>query len=299
MAFVPNAQLRLLEHDFDAHALLRQSMEKGIPWDSIIDFATSEEYCGLTLSPRQQTLLRLLFLETEQMTAYDLDVIEEWRRGFTRHRDIYGVQPDIWERVEYLKHRGYRRFPHFQGVLGRRASKNFLGAIIATEQIARLIALDNPQRYYSIREGKDCFLNVGATSQTQAQRHQFADIRDVVENCLWLQPYIAETKDHQLRLRTPADLRRIATMRAQGVPIDHLIASLWVVALSASSVSGRGATSYANYFDEFAFHVQGSGSVKSGEEIYEDWQPSLGQFKKEAFTYVPSSPSASAPNPWC
>lgn len=43
-------------------------------------------------------------------------------------------------------------------------------------------------------------------------------------------------------------------------------------------------------FDEFAFHVQGTDSTKSSENIYEDWQPSLGQFKKDALTYVPSSP---------
>ena len=290
MAFHPNAQARLVDQEFDPATMLLQNFRGDIPWSCIQEFATSEDFCGLMLYPRQITLLKLIFLETHNMTAYDLGVIDEWRHGFTRHRDIYGVQPDIWERVEYLKERGYRRFPHIQCVLGRRASKGFMGAIIAAEQIAYLIALDNPQKHYGIREGKDVFLNVGATSQTQAQRHQFADIRDVVENCAWLQPYVAESKDHQMRLRTPADVRRIGMMQAQGVPIEHAIATLWVVALSASSVAGRGATSYANYFDEMAFHVQGTDSTKSSENIYEDWQPSLGQFKKDALTYVPSSP---------
>lgn len=290
MPFHPNQQLRLLESGFDPTQMLRQSLRKEVPWESIVDFATHDSFCGQTLYPKQATLLKLIYLETDQMTAYDLDVIEDWRRGFRRHRDVYGVQPDIWERVEYLKKRGYRRFPHIQAVLGRRASKGFIGAILGAEQIAYLIALDNPQRHFNIREGKDCFLNVGATSQTQAQRHQYADIRDVVEHCAWLQPYIAELKDHQMRLRTPADIRRIATMKAQNVPIEHTIASLWVVALSASSVAGRGATSYANFFDEFAFHIQGTDSTKSSDNIYEDWQPSLGQFKRDALTYVPSSP---------
>lgn len=290
MAFHPNAQLALLEKGFDPTAMLRQSLTKEPPWEGIEDFATHPSFCDQRLYPRQLTLLKLIFLETEKMTAYDVDVIEKWRTGFVRHRDVFGVQPDIWERIEYLKQRGYRRFPHIQAVLGRRASKGFIGAILGAEQIAYLITLDNPQAHFNIRESKDCFLNVGATSQTQAQRHQFADIRDVVEGCEFLQPWIAETKDHQMRLRTPADLRRIAAMKAQGVPIEHNIASLWVVALSASSVSGRGATSYANFFDEFAFHVQGTDSTKSSENIYEDWQPSLGQFKKDALTYVPSSP---------
>lgn len=270
--------------------MLRNSLTKGTPWNSVSEFAVSDKYCGLTLYPRQHTLLKLVFLETEQMTQYDLDVIEEWRTNFTRVRDVFGVQPDIWERVEYLRRRGYRRFPHVQFVLGRRASKGYLGAIIITEMIAYLISLDNPQAHYGIMEGKDVFCNIGATSQTQAQRHQFADVRNVVEHCAWLEPYIAETKDHQLRLRTPADLRNIAGLKAREIDIEHTIATLWVVALSASSVAGRGATSYVNAFDEFAFLVSGSGSVKSSEEIYEDWQPSLGQFKKDALTFVPSSP---------
>jgi hypothetical protein len=270
--------------------MLRQSLTKKTPWDSVIDFATHPSFCNQLLYPKQQTLLRLIFLETEQMTQYDIDVINQWRMGFIRGRDVFGVQPDIWDRIAYLKARGYRRFPRIQAVLGRRASKGFIGAILGAELIGYLVSLDNPQHHFNIREGKDCFLNVGATSQTQAQRHQYADIRDVVEGCQWLKPWIAETKDHQMRIRTPADLRRIAEMKATGVPIEHTIASLWVVALSASSVAGRGATSYANFFDEFAFHIQGTDSTKSSENIYEDWQPSLGQFKQEALTYVPSSP---------
>lgn len=289
MPFRPNDQLALLEGDFNPIATLRQSLTKKAPWSSIIEFATSDRYCGQSLYPRQQTLLRLIYLETEQMTDYDHEVIDGWRKGF-EDRIVCGVQPDIWHRVEYLKRRGYRRFPHIQAVLGRRASKGFIGAILGAEQIAYLIAMDNPQKNFNIREGKSVFLNVGATSKTQAQRQLFADVREVVQDCEWLQPYIAENKDHQLRLRTPADIRRLARLKSQGLTPESLIASLWAVPLSASSTVGRGATSYCNYFDEFAFHVQGTGSVKSGDEIYEDWQPSLGQFKKDALTYVPSSP---------
>ena len=84
-------------------------------------------------------------------------------------------------------------------------------------------------------------------------------------------------------------MRRIAELRAAKVPIDHQIATLVGVALSASSVAGRGPTSHSNIYDEFAFHVQ-TGSVKSDSEIYKDWQPSLGQFGIDALTYVPSSP---------
>ena len=51
-----------------------------------------------------------------------------------------------------------------------------------------------------------------------------------------------------------------------------------------------------NIFDEMAFHVQGTDSIKSSDNIYEDWQPSLGQFKADALTYCPSSPFCLEPS---
>ena len=98
--------------------MMSAAVNLGTPWESVIDFATHKSFCGFPIFPRQATLLKLIFLETEHMTAYDLDVIEHWCEGFKRHKDIFGVQPDIWQRIEYLKARGYRRFPHIQAVLG-------------------------------------------------------------------------------------------------------------------------------------------------------------------------------------
>lgn len=294
MAFHPNSQLRLLDKGIASPLdLLESALIQHKPWDSIIDFACHPSYCGYTLYPRQATLLKLIFLETHNMTDYDLEVIEGWRESFgnLEQRNTYGVQQDIWKRVEYLQARGYRRFPHIQFVLGRRASKGYMSAITMAEQIAYLISLDNPQHHYGIREGKDVFCNIGGTSQTQAQQQLFADVRAAIEQCAYLQPHIAESKDHQMRLRTPADMRRIAQMASSGVPIEHLIASLWIKALSATSVAGRGPTSYTCAYDEFAFHISGTGSNKTGDSIYEDWQPSLGQFHKDALTLVVSSPA--------
>ena len=254
-----------------------------------MDFATHPSFCGSRLYPRQHTLLKLMFLETEQMSDYDLEVIEGWRGGFTRHRDVFGVQPDIWERIAYLKSRGARRFPHIQFIGGRRGSKGLMGGILGTEQLAYFHTLDDWQRYYGVDAGKDGYLNIGATSQTQAKDQLFADIRSTVERCQYLHPYIAETKDHILSVRTPADIRRIGEMKAAGVPIDHLVATLKVQALSSQSAAGRGATAFGIMLDEFAFMLQ-TGSAKSGDAIYEDWAPSLDQFDLDGLMYVPSSP---------
>lgn len=295
-AFNPREQERLAHQRFNATDILAGSLNRAAPWDSITDFVTHRSYCGFPIFPKQSTLLKLIFLETEQMTQYDIDTIEDWRSGFMRVREVYGVQPDIWQRIDYLKARGYRRFPWIQMVLGRRGSKGTIGGAIGAEQIAYLHSLDNPQAVFSIAADKDIYFNVGATNQTTAKRQLFRDIADMVERCKYFSPpgqpsWIAESKPDVLRVRTPADLRKIAAMKAAKIPIDHVIASLVGVALGASSVSGRGATSCANYYDEFAFHVQ-TGSVKSDDEIYKAWQPSLGQFDKEALTYIPSSP-------WC
>lgn len=292
-AFHPNAQQRLVTIDgFDPVDSMAKALRsrQGAPWDNITDFITHPSFCGITkVYPRQRTLQKLIFLETENMTDYDLEVIEGWRQGFMRRRDVFGVQPDIWERIEYLKARGARRFPHIQYVGGRRGSKGFNGGILGAEQIAYLYSLDDWQTYYGVDAGKDGYLQIGATSQTQAKAQLFADVRSVVERCAYLQPHIAETKDYMLSVRTPADIRRIAEMRAANVPIDHLVATIKAQALSATSAAFRGATAFGLFLDEFAFMVE-TGSSKSGDAIYEDASPSLDQFDLDSLTYIPSSP---------
>ena len=87
MAFHPNSQIRLTDDvTFDPIESMGGAVERITPWESAVDFATHRSFCNTRLYPRQITLLRLMFLETEQMTSYDLDVIEQWRQGFTRAR---------------------------------------------------------------------------------------------------------------------------------------------------------------------------------------------------------------------
>jgi len=290
MGFHPNQQARLIEADrFDPVSTLRRAVTKGPPWESIIDFATHRSFCGKKLYPRQQTLLKLIFLETHNMTAYDLEVINGWCEGFRRRRDTFGVQPDVWERIAYLKARGARRFPHILYIGGRRGSKGLIGGILGAEQLAYMVSLDDWQAHYGIDRGKDGYLQVGATNQSQAKAQLFADIRTTVEDCQYLQPYIAESKDYALALRTPADLRRIAEMKAAGVQIEHMVASVRAQALSANAATFRGATAFGLFLDEFAFMVE-TGSGKSGEAIYEDAHPSLDQFDLDGLTYIPTSP---------
>lgn len=289
--FHPNAQRRLIESQGGSPLeTFRSALATKRPWDSIRDFTMHPSFCGQKLYPRQLTLLKLIYLETENMTAYDIDVIDGWRDGFKQKRDTFGVQPDIWQRVEYLKSKGYTHFPHVQAVLGRRASKGYIGGILGAERIAYLHSLDSWQRHYSLKAGTEGWLQVFATSQQQAQRTQFADIRYLVENCKYLQPWISSSKEGYFSVRTPADLRRIAELESKKVRVEREIASLKAIALSSNSATGRGLSTFSIFFDEMAHMIFGSGSTKSGEEIYDAAEPSLDQFGTDRLIYIPSSP---------
>jgi hypothetical protein len=266
------------------------SLDAKIPYESIVDFASHHSFCGIRLYPRQKTLLKLIYLETENMTAYDIDVIENWRTHFTGGKDSFGVQPDVWERIEYLKQQGYRHFPHVQAVMGRRASKGVIGGILGAEKMAHLVSLDDWQAHYGIARNKDCYLNVIATNSIQAKKNQFADIRSTVESCEYLKKYISSDKEYYISLRTPADLRLLAEMHAQRIPIEHEIASVRCLAVSSTSSSGRGSVSVCNFFDEFAHMLTGTGGPRSSEQVYSAYQPSLDDFGKDSLTYMPSSP---------
>jgi len=268
----------------------RSAMNQARPWDSIIDFATHPSFTGLRLYPRQQTLLKLIHLETENMTAYDIDVIEEWRQGFKDPRTPAGVQEDIWERVDFLKANGYTHFPHVQAILGRRASKGMIGGVLGAERLGYMVSLDNPQEHYGIAEGKEMFLHVVATNQDQAKKFLFADVRQAVEQNPWLTSRLSVSKEYRLALRTPADLRRIAEMTTQGLPVDREIASIQAVAMSSNSSSGRGGSAFANFYDEFAHLVNGTGGPRTSDEVYAAYHPALDQLGRDALTYIPSSP---------
>lgn len=297
MAWVSRDQDRALTRQaLDPIEQFSAAVSAASPWESIVDFATHPFFCGKRLYPRQRTLLRLIYLEVDQMTQYDIDVIERWRAGFTDRSSPCGVQPDVWERIQFLRDNGYRHFPHILACLGRRASKGMLGGVLGAETLAYMYSLDDWQAHYGLDPGIDGELTVVATSQSQAARRQFADIRRAVEGCKYLRPAIASNKGTELTIRTPADVRRIAELRASGVPIDREIASLRAQAVSSSSSAGRGGSGFANFYDEFAHMISGSGSVKSGEEIYEAYQPSLDQFGKDSLTYLPSSPYCMEPS---
>lgn len=275
---------------FDPIKQFQNALRQGPPWESIVDFATHPSFCGMKLYPRQLTLLKLIYLETEQFTQYDWDRIEEWTKGFKDRTHPIGVQPDVMDRVKYLKDNGYHHFPHVQAVAGRRASKGIIGGITGAERLAYFFSLDDWQSHFGIVPHAIGELTVIATTQAQAADRQFGDIRRTVENCAYLKPHIVANRVTDFYIRTAADERYIEEMQATGTSLDREYASLHAQAAATSSTTKRGGNGFANYYDEFAHQIMGTGSSKSGDEVYKAMQPSLKQFGLQSFTYVPSSP---------
>lgn len=259
------------------------------PWDSVIDFAVHPDFCGNDLYPRQATLLKLIYLETEQMTDYDKRIVDMWSKSFADKAYTVGVQEDIWDRVEYLQNNGYDHFREVQGVMGRRASKGHMGGILFNERLSSLVAMDDPQSFFGIEPGHDIYALVVATTGTQAQKFLFADVLSQVRKNRWLTQYVTEAVDHQILIRTPADIRNTAKLISQRTPPRSPLSSVKAIPVSSNSDSSRGGAVIAAGFDEFAFTLSGQ-SKRAGSSIYSAIEPSLDQFGKHALLYMPSSP---------
>lgn len=276
--------------EFDPINSFRQQMRKGPPWDSIVEFASHPSFCGMRLYPRQMTLLKLIYLEEEQFTEYDRDVIGHWADGFKDRLNPMGVQPDIMERIHYLKDHGYTHFPHVQMVLGRRASKGILGGLLTAERVAYLYSLGSWQQHFNQVPGQIAEVQCVAPSLNLAVTRQFKDVRNTIINCAYLREHIVGDKITEFFIRTPGDEDTIVQNHLDGIKSDREIATIALKASTSASTSGRGGTGWVNLYDEYAHMITGTGSGKTGEEIYDAFQPSLDQFGPQSLTYLASSP---------
>ena len=279
-----------LVHNFDPLGQFKSGISIGRPWDSIVDFATHKSFCGKRLYPRQMTLLKLIYLETETMTDYDLEVINGWAQTFKDFNHPLGVQPDIWDRINYLKNNNFTHFPHTQMVMGRRASKGIIGGIVGCERAAYLYSLGSWQQHFNQVPGQVAEVVVVANSLSQAVTRQFRDIRNTVLNCEYLRQHVVSDKQTEFYIRTPGDEETIAENKLAGISTEREIATIYCKASSSVSTSGRGGTTIAIFYDEMAHMLAGTGSAKTGEEIYDAFQPSLDQFGPAGMTYLASSP---------
>jgi len=285
-----NSNANILKGQQDFFEIAKKSLKENPDIPDIVTFAEHPEFLGRKLYPRQKTLLRLMCLETEHMTDYDYEVIDQWTKNFDRNGVSIGVSPDVLQRVDYLKANGYKHFKEVINITGRRGGKGHIGGIMGAYLNWQLIMLDDPQWYYGIDKSKDIYTLCVATNIEQAKRYQFADLSNSIIDAPCFQPYIADSKEHFLALRTPSDVRRIAAFEARGLRPSRLIASIRNMAVTSNSKASRGATVFSVMFDEFAHMLEGTGGARSSEEVYNAITPALDQFGKDGFIYVPTSP---------
>ena len=283
-----NQEILSQELDFLSSATRALKKEPDIP--PICDFAEHPAFLGRKLYPRQKTLLKLINLEVENFTDYDLEVIEEWSKGFSKTGVSIGISPDIWKRIDYLKENDYNHFKEVINITGRRGGKGHIGGILGAYNNWKLLQLDDPQWYYGIDRSKDVYLFCAATNIQQAKAYQFADLANTIIDADCFKPYIAEAKEYFVALRTPADTRRIAAFEARGIRPQRLIASVRNMAITSNSKSSRGAACFTVMFDEFAHMLVGTAGPRTSDEVYNAIVPALDQFGKDGFIYIPTSP---------
>ncbi len=281
-----------LNHLQNPLEMMKGALAEDVRLPSIVEFAEHPSFLGAgRLFPRQKTLLRLMCLETENMTDYDIEVINQWAEMFNPSDEVVmGINPDIWKRVEWLKANGYDHFREIIAIVGRRGGKNHLGAILLAYQLWKLILLDDPQEYYGVARGKSIILTVVATAENQAKKYQFADLINLLSEAKCFAPYIADMRDYSFALTTPADKRRIASLKARGIENQRLIASIKGQVASSNAAASRGGTVFTVVFDEFAHMVDGTDGPRTSNAVYQAIRPALDQFREDALIFIPTSP---------
>jgi len=255
---------------------------------NIIEFA--RDVLGIDLYPGQATLLKVLTLADDLFTDFDRDLIDAWTRGYARVDDYSGshytgtrgTPPDLLERIRFCQELGRATFREVSLVLGRRASKSMLVAIMVLKLIWDLLQLDDPIEELGMPPGKRLSVLVFGTTREYAQRDQFSEIAARVEHAPRFAPFVDHNDNHRIRLFTRRQVRDGANTPGSGL-ID-------VIALPTKPDAGRGPAAIMLILDEIG-HADDNGT--RGSDAYQAATPAMAQFDHEALTMMASSPSAS------
>lgn len=250
----------------------------------IVEFSESDEYCGKPLFPRQQVLLKLFFLE--EMEGWEEDVLTDWINNTSGE---VSISPNIRARRDKLREMGYPHFREIMLVGGRRSSKGHMTGLSYAYKLWQQIALEDPQTFYGVDRDKQLYFTIIATSEDQAKKYQFADVKGAIRSCAAMQPYIARMMSTEVHVRTPKDIQRMNTSKLAHGNIEHP-ASLIVRASAANASSVRGEATMVLDMDEMAHMMEGVNTKSSAEEIFDAATPALDQFGKYALIFQNSSP---------
>lgn len=261
----------------------------GVSVPDPITFVVSPEYLNRkNLYPRQATLLKIIFLRTDLMTTYDHEVIAEWIENY-RLTGKNGIQPDIYERMKILQDRGYPWFREVLEVMGRRAGKGYLGSLAMSYVLWSYMALGDPQSHFGIDRSKQLTALMFAVNKDLAKKNLWKDFVDVIVDSECFGPFIESDQEESLSIYAPNDFIKMHKMEQKNIAKKKKKATFQILPKETSKAGPRGFAAFINGWDEMA-HVTASVSKADAGEVYDAASPALDQFKKYAFSVMPSSP---------
>jgi hypothetical protein len=273
----------------DVAGLYHGDVEQTRQPDDIIEFVVSDAFLGRrNLYPRQATILKVIFLQLDALTQYDYDVLGEWGDRFRRTNDS-GCQPDVLDRMIACRDQGRRWFREVVAAIGRRGSKGYLGGLAGARVLWHYMSRPGgPQDYYGIDRDKRLSALVFGGKKEAALANQWRDLANVVLGAPCFTPFVSRPLAQSLTVYAPTDLLRAQERALRGVDSDVDMASFELVPREATTLAGRGPTSFMQFYDEFA-HLVATGALRSAEEVWDAATPSLDQFGVDAFIYQGSS----------
>lgn len=289
----------------------------------ITTFTTDPRYLDRpNLYPRQATILKVATLDLEHMTDYDFGVIEEWGRTYTdtaneEGRGREGINPDILKRIEILRtcptkgcghdrgihtgrqsactackctqYRGRWWFRQIVAPIGRRGSKGHLGAILTAYILWHYIQMGDPHEVFGVDRDKRISFMVFGGKKEQAKANQWSDIYNVILGAPCFAPFISRPLTESLTVLSRTDKIKVWQRQQRGISSDKDPASFEILPKESTVMAARGPASAVLIFDEAAHIVKGVANTEL-QLVADAAVPSLDQFGRDSFIYVPSSP---------
>jgi hypothetical protein len=271
-----------------------------LPVPDPITFVLSEHWLDKpNLYPRQATLLKIIFLRDDLFTDYDHQVIAEWINDFNETNPdagvenkftarTNGIQPDVYERIAWLKAHNYRWFREVILAIGRRGAKGYVSSLAMAYVLWNYLAKGNPQEYYGIDPNKQLSAMIFASKREQAKENLWGDLYNVITTAPCFTEYISAPLAESLTVYAPYDFVRMRKMAARGIRTTRDMASFSIVPRESTLVAPRGQAGFLVGFDEAA-HVKNAGITREFGAVYNAATPSLDQFGTDAFIILPSS----------
>ncbi|MGH7869863.1 MAG: hypothetical protein ACREP9_20075, partial [Candidatus Dormibacteraceae bacterium] len=244
-------------------------------------------------------MIKIIFLRDDLFTAYDYQVIDEWieefhrtnpdagpDNKFTAHTN--GIQPDVYERMAWLKERGYKWFKEVIMAIGRRGSKGYICSLAMAYVLWHYLALGDPQDHYGIDRDKQLAAMIFAGKKEQAKQNLWGDLNNIVIGSECFVPYISQAQAESLTVFAPNDFDRMGALERKGIRSTKDMASLAILPRESTNLAARGPAGCVLGFDEAA-HVKNAGVTRAFGDIYKSAKPALDQFGRFGFIVMPSS----------